>query len=334
MTLALKKNKYAEVLNNLIKEHMYTVGDQLNICIELLGKTLAVIAGDLGMQAILSRNAMQFDTGSIIKKFASPMQRMCIDLVGSWKIVTGTANGEIRGFANINELGIIIRKVKDGVFINGLDPTGVFREDDNLVMLDSFYIPVDSKPSKEAYSENIKSIKELIDKLVHYLKLDDNFTLSMEDYNALIREINRLNTKIANLEEELNSGTVKIKRDKKLDDAIEKGKSEIATMGFADVKECSLTISHEMLTAGWVRTEYKLVETHGKLSVRSSFMDAKVHPTVVHISINKDMVKFYLVKVVSKFDISTGRQQVEYELLHESPSMADATSYIHNAFYK
>ena len=334
MALALKKNKYQEALARYVKEHEYTVANPVNMCIELTGKVVGHIAADLGFDKVFYKQPMTTtDTDVVVKRFASAINRTCIDVTAHAETaVTGILNQQFKGGVSIvTGIGIRISKLKDNIFINGLDPLGAFNDgtDAKLEAVNYFTVAIDRGTNKAAVANNIKAIHELIDKITHYFRLDETFTVSLAEYNALIKEINKLNTRLANLEEEFKSGSVKIKRDKTIAKNIENAFKETTIFGFADIKKAALEISNEMKAVGWVNVESKIVKENDDIVMaRMSFMDAKVHPSVVYITIDSKEISFYILKVVGMFDISTGHQQTERDLLHKSTSMVDAKSYI------
>ena len=80
-----------------------------------------------------------------------------------------------------------------------------------------------------------------------------------------------------------------------------------------------------MITTGWILVEYK---PDSSTQIRMSFLDAKVHPTMMYISVNDKEVRFYLAKFVTHIDEVTGHQKVEYDLLHVSTNITDVKSFI------
>ena len=96
----------------------------------------------------------------------------------------------------------------------------------NLQCKDSFLVPLTLRMDNKAFKLNIKNIREMLDKVIKFYKLTDNFTFTIDDYNLLLSEINKLKTEVANLKEELAHGAVKVKRDKKINDAIQNSINE------------------------------------------------------------------------------------------------------------
>ena len=144
-------------------------------------------------------------------------------------------------------------------------------------------------------------------------------------YNYLLKLITSLQNEVADLKKQFNEGAVKIKRDKKIDSNINNAINDTTTVGFNNPTETAKTIQGEMVTIGWILVEYK---PDSSTQIRMSFLDAKVHPTMMYISVNDKEVKFYLAKFVTPVDEVTGHQKVEYDLLHVSTNIADSKSFI------
>ena len=227
--IPLKKNKYQEYLDTLISENTYSVAEQINTSIEIAGKVLKVIVADLGFTEVntnaIVRTAELYgddnkDT-ALVKCFVAPMNRQRIDLelIGN---IYGYRNGNAWVSVDPNstvKIRVVIRELKGDVFINGLDPMYDFYSNRNLQCKDSFLVPLTLRMDNKAFKLNIKNIREMLDKVIKFYKLTDNFTFTIDDYNLLLSEINKLKTEVANLKEELAHGAIKVKRDKKINDA-------------------------------------------------------------------------------------------------------------------
>ena len=92
------------------------------------------------------------------------------------------------------------------------------------------------------------------------------------------------------------------------------------------------TIRGELLTAGWCRIQEEFDYTHADSmevnQIRLGFIDAKQHPTMISVTINKKEVKFYCAKFVTPVDERTGHQKVEYDLMYTATNITSAISYI------
>ena len=336
--IPLKKNKYQEYLDTLISENTYSVAEQINTSIEIAGKVLKVIVVDLGFTEVnvnsIVRTAELYgddnkDT-ALVKCFVAPMNRQRIDL----ELV-----GNIYGYRNGNawvsvdpkstvKIRVVIRELKGDVFINGLDPMYDFYSNRNLQCKDSFLVPLTLRMDNKAFKLNIKNIREMLDKVIKFYKLTDNFTFTIDDYNLLLSEINKLKTEVANLKEELAHGAIKVKRDKKINDAIQNSIDEANILGIHDIDKAYGEILATMTTLGWVKIELKDAVIENVRQLRISFTDWKVHPVLLKITITSNKIDFFIAKYATPVDETTGGQYINYDLVHSSVTLADAMQYI------
>ena len=315
--IPLKKNKYQEYLDTLISENTYSVAEQINTSIEIAGKVLKVIVVDLGFTEVnvnsIVRTAELYgddnkDT-ALVKCFVAPMSRQRIDL----ELV-----GNIYGYRNGNAWVSVDPKSTVKIRV-------VIRE---LKCKDSFLVPLTLRMDNKAFKLNIKNIREMLDKVIKFYKLTDNFTFTIDDYNLLLSEINKLKTEVANLKEELAHGAIKVKRDKKINDAIQNSINEANILGIHDIDKACGEILATMTTLGWVKIELKDAVIENVRQLRISFTDWKVHPVLLKITITSDKIDFFIAKYATPVDETTGGQYINYDLVHSSVTLADAMQYI------
>lgn len=320
-----KKNKYMELFNNVVSEAKYSVADQISSSIDLIDRVLTVIAADLNMTKYKTNATISHPLGRFLNRYISIAKRTCIDL-----FISGIPRNNVF-FSGIKvdpteiKISIIVRKINDDAFISPDNIFSIFDSEGASITTKLFATAINVETTATANKNNIKALRAFIFDLIKYLGLDDTVTLTLKNYNYLLKLITSLQNEVADLKKQFNEGAVKIKRDKKINSNINNAINNTTTVGFNNPTETAKTIQGEMVTIGWILVEYK---PDSSTQIRMTFLDAKVHPTMMYISVNDKEVKFYLAKFVTPVDEVTGHQKVEYDLLHVSTNITDAKSFI------
>ena len=320
-----KKNKYMELFDNVVSEAKYSVADQISSSIDLIDRVLTVIAADLNMTKYKTNITISHPLGRFLNRYISIAKRTCIDL-----FISGIPRNNIF-FSGIKvdpteiKISIIVRKINDDTFISPDNIFNIFDSEGASITTKIFATAINVETTATANKNNIKALRAFISDLIKYLELDDTVILTLKDYNYLLKLITSLQNEVADLKKQFNEGAVKIKRDKKIDSNINNAINDTTTVGFNNPTETAKIIQGEMTTIGWILVEYK---PDSSTQIRMSFLDAKVHPTMMYISVNDKEVRFYLAKFVTPVDEVTGHQKVEYDLLHVSTNIADVKSFI------
>lgn len=320
-----KKNKYIELFDNVVASAKYSVADQVSSSIDLIDRVLTVIATDLDMKKYKTDINIRHPLGRFINRYVSIAKRMCIDL-----FISGLPRNNIF-FSGIQvdptemKISIIVRKINDDTFISSDNIFNIFDSEGASITTKLFATSIKVETTSTANKNNIKALRAFICDLVKYLELDDTVVLTLKDYNYLLKLITSLQNEVDDLKKQFNEGAVKIKRDKKINSNINDAINNTTVVGFTNPTETAKTIQGEMITTGWILVEYK---PDSSTQIRMSFLDAKVHPTMMYISVNDKEVKFYLAKFVTSVDEVTGHQKVEYDLLHTSTNITDVKSFI------
>ena len=299
----LKKNKYIEIFDNVVAEAKYSVADQVHKAVDLVDRVMTVIATDLEMTKYNTDVNIRHPLGRFLVRYASIAKRMCIDV-----FISGLP--------------------RNNIFFTFIDTANMFNIFDNegvSVTTKLFAASIKVETTAIANKDNIKALRAFIAELVKYLELDDTVVLTLKDYNYLLRLIAHLQNELDDLKKQFNEGSVKIKRDKTIDNNINNAINGTTEVGFSDVKKAAKIVQGEMITVGWVLVENKV---DSDTQIRMSFLDAKVHPTMMYISVSDKEVKFYLAKFATPVDEVTGHQKVEYDLLHIATNIADVKAFI------
>lgn len=316
-----KKNKYIELFDNVVASARYSVADQVSSSIDLVDRVLTVIAADLGMTKYKTDINIRHPLGRFLNRYVSIAKRTCIDL-----FISGLPRNNIF-FSGIQvdptemKISIIVRKINDDTFISPENIFNIFDNEGASITTKLFAASIKVETTATANKNNIKALRAFISDLVKYLELDDTVVLTLKDYNYLLKLITSLQNEVADLKKQFNEGTVKIKRDKKINSNINNAINNTTVVGFTNPTETAKIIQGEMITTGWILVEYK---PDSPTQIRMSFLDAKVHPTMMYISVNDKEVRFYLAKFVTP----NGHQKVEYDLLHVSTNITDVKSFI------
>ena len=317
----MKKNKYLELFDNFVSEARYSVADQISSSIDLVDRVLTVIATDLGMTKYKTDINIRHPLGRFLNRYVSIAKRTCIDL-----FISGLPRNNIF-FSGIQvdptemKISIIVRKINDDTFISPENIFNIFDNEGASITTKLFAASIKVETTSTANKNNIKALRAFISDLVKYLELDDTVVLTLKDYNHLLKLITSLQNEVADLKKQFNEGAVKIKRDKKINSNINNAINNTTVVGFNNPTETAKIIQGEMITTGWILVEYK---PDSSTQIRMSFLDAKVHPTMMYISVNDKEVRFYLAKFVTP----NGHQKVEYDLLHVSTNITDVKSFI------
>lgn len=320
-----KKNKYLELFDNIVAEAKYSVADQVSSTIDLIDRILTVIATDLDMTKYKTDTNSWHPLGRFINRYVSIAKRMCIDL-----FISGLPRNNIF-FSGIQvdptemKISIIVRKINDDTFISSDNIFNIFDSEGASITTKLFATSIKVETTATANKNNIKALRAFICDLVKYLELDDTAVLTLKDYNYLLKLITSLQNEVDDLKKQFNEGAVKIKRDKKIDSNINDAINNTTVVGFTNPTETAKTIQGEMITTGWILVEYK---PDSSTQIRMSFLDAKVHPTMMYISVNDKEVKFYLAKFVTSVDEVTGHQKVEYDFLCAFTNIEDVKTFI------
>ena len=318
-----KKNKYLELFDNVVSEAKYSVADQISSSIDLVDRILTVIATDLDMKKYKTDINIRHPLGRFVNRYVSIAKRTCIDL-----FISGLPRNNIF-FSGIQvdpaemKISIIVRKINDDTFISSDNIFNIFDSEGASITTKLFATSIKVETTSTANKNNIKALRAFICDLVKYLELDDTVVLTLKDYNYLLKLITSLQNEVDDLKKQFNEGAVKIKRDKKINNAI----NNLTVVGFNNPTETAKTIQGEMITTGWILVEYK---PDSSTQIRMTFLDAKVHPSMMYISVNDKEVKFYLAKFVTPVNEVTGHQKVEYDLLHTSTNITDTKAFIRN----
>lgn len=321
----MKKNKYMELFDNVVASAKYSVADQISSSIDLIDRVLTVIAADLGMTKYKTDINIRHPLGRFVNRYVSIAKRTCIDL-----FISGLPRNNIF-FSGIQvdptemKISIIVRKINDDTFISPENIFNIFDNEGASITTKLFAASIKVETTATANKNNIKALRAFISDLVKYLELDDTVILTLKDYNYLLKLITSLQNEVADLKKQFNEGAVKIKRDKKINSNINNAINNTTVVGFNNPTETAKIIQGEMITTGWILVEYK---PDSSTQIRMSFLDAKVHPTMMYISVNDKEVRFYLAKFVTPVDEVTGHQKVEYDLLHVSTNITDVKSFI------
>lgn len=321
----MKKNKYLELFDNFVSEARYSVADQISSSIDLVDRVLTVIATDLGMTKYKTDINIRHPLGRFLNRYVSIAKRTCIDLFISGLPRNNIFFSGIQVDSTEMKISIIVRKINDDTFISPENIFNIFDSEGVSATTKLFAASIKVETTSTANKNNIKALRAFISDLVKYLELDDTVVLTLKDYNHLLKLITSLQNEVADLKKQFNEGAVKIKRDKKIDSNINNAINNTTTVGFNNPTETAKIIQGEMTTIGWILVEYK---PDSSTQIRMSFLDAKVHPTMMYISVNDKEVKFYLAKFVTPVDEVTGHQKVEYDLLHVSTNITDVKSFI------
>lgn len=314
-----------ELFNNVVSEAKYSVADQISSSIDLIDRVLTVIAADLNMTKYKTNATISHPLGRFLNRYISIAKRTCIDL-----FISGIPRNNVF-FSGIKvdpteiKISIIVRKINDDAFISPDNIFSIFDSEGASITTKLFATAINVETTATANKNNIKALRAFIFDLIKYLGLDDTVTLTLKNYNYLLKLITSLQNEVADLKKQFNEGAVKIKRDKKINSNINNAINNTTTVGFNNPTETAKTIQGEMVTIGWILVEYK---PDSSTQIRMTFLDAKVHPTMMYISVNDKEVKFYLAKFVTPVDEVTGHQKVEYDLLHVSTNITDAKSFI------
>ena len=320
-----KKNKYMEFFDTLIAESKYSTADQIHKAIDLIDREMGLIAADLGMTKYNTDVNIRHPLGRFLSRYISVAKRTCIDV-----FISGIPRNNIF-FSGMQvdpteiKISVLVRKITDDTFVDTANIFNIFDRDSVNVVTKLFAAAIKVETSAAANKNNIKELREFIDNLVKYLELDDTVVLTLKDYNHLLKLITHLENEVAALKKQFNEGAVKIKRCKAFDKAAKDALDKTTVEGFTSAKDASIEIQSEMLSAGWVAVEMKM---DSDTQIRLSYLDAKVHTTMLYISITDKEAKFYLAKFVTPVDERTGHQKVEYDLLHISTNIDDARTFI------
>lgn len=320
-----KMNKYIELFDNAVASARYSVADQVSSSIDLVDRILTVIATDLDMKKYKTDINTCHPLGRFINRYVSIAKRMCIDLFISGLPRNNIFFSGIQVDPTAMKISIIVRKINDDTFISPDNIFNIFDNEGASVTTKLFAASIKVETTSTANKNNIKALRTFICDLVKYLELDDTVILTLKDYNYLLKLITSLQNEVADLKKQFNEGAVKIKRDKKINSNINDAINNTTVVGFTTPAETAKIIQGEMITTGWILVEYK---PDSSTQIRMSFLDAKVHPTMMYISVNDKEVKFYLAKFVTPVDEATGYQKVEYDLLHTSTNITDTKSFI------
>ena len=322
----LKKNKYIEIFDNVVAEAKYSVADQVHKAVDLVDRVMTVIATDLEMTKYNTDVNIRHPLGRFLVRYVSIAKRMCIDV-----FISGLPRNNIF-FSGIQvdptemKISVVVRKINDDAFIDTANMFNIFDNEGVSVTTKLFAASIKVETTAIANKDNIKALRAFIAELVKYLELDDTVVLTLKDYNYLLRLIAHLQNELDDLKKQFNEGSVKIKRDKTIDNNINNAINGTTEVGFSDVKKAAKIVQGEMITVGWVLVENKV---DSDTQIRMSFLDAKVHPTMMYISVSDKEVKFYLAKFATPVDEVTGHQKVEYDLLHIATNIADVKAFIH-----
>lgn len=320
-----KKNKYLELFDNVVAEAKYSVADQVSSSIDLVDRILTVIATDLDMKKYKTDINIRHPLGRFINRYVSIAKRMCIDLFISGLPRNNIFFSGIQVDSTEMKISIIVRKINDDTFISSDNIFNIFDSEGASITTKLFATSIKVETTSTANKNNIKALRAFICDLVKYLELDDTVVLTLKDYNYLLKLITSLQNEVDDLKKQFNEGAVKIKRDKKINSNINDAINNTTVVGFTTPAETAKIIQGEMITTGWILVEYK---PDSSTQIRMSFLDAKVHPTMMYISVNDKEVRFYLAKFVTSVDEVTSHQKVEYDLLHTSTNITDTKSFI------
>lgn len=321
----LKKNKYIEIFDNVVAEAKYSVADQVSSTLDLLDRVLTVMTSDLGMTKYKTDINIRHPLGRFLNRYISVAKRMCIDI-----FVSGIPRNNIF-FSGIQvdptemKISIVVRKINDDTFIDTTSIFNIFDTEGASITTKLFATAIRVETTATANKNNIKALRTFISDLVKYLGLEDTVVLTLKDYNYLLRLITHLQNEVADLKKQFNEGSVKIKRDTTIDNNISDAINGTTEVGFADAKQAAKIIQGEMINVGWVLIENKV---DSDVQIRMSFMDVKVHPTMMYISVTDKEAKFYIAKFVTPVDEVTGHQKLEYDLLYTATNIADAKVFI------
>ena len=321
----LKKNKYIEFFDTLVVESKYSVADQVHKAVDLVDRVMTLITTDLEMTKYSTDVNIRHPLGRFLVRYASIAKRMCIDV-----FISGLPRNNIF-FSGMQvdptemKISVVVRKINDDAFVDATNMFNIFDNEGVSVTTKLFAAAIKVETTATANKDNIKALRSFIAELVKYLELDDTVVLTLKDYNYLLKMITHLENEVAALKKQFNEGSVKIKRDKAFDSAVKDALDSTTVAGFTSAKDAAMTIQGEMITVGWVLVEKK---EDSATQVRMSFLDAKVHPTMMYISVSDKEAKFYLAKFVTPVDEVTGHQKVEYDLLHIATNITDAKTFI------
>lgn len=321
----LKKNKYIEIFDNVVSEAKYSVADQTSSTLDLIDRVLTVMTSDLGMTKYKTDINIRHPLGRFLNRYISVAKRMCIDL-----FVSGIPRNNIF-FSGIQvdptemKISIVVRKINDDTFVDTTNIFNIFDTEGASVTTKLFATAIRVETTSTANKNNIKALRTFISDLVKYLGLDDTVVLTLKDYNYLLRLITHLQNEVADLKKQFNEGSVKIKRDTTIDNNIDDAINGATEVGFTDAKQAAKIIQGEMINVGWVLIENKV---DSDAQIRMSFIDAKVHPTMMYVSVTDKEAKFYIAKFVTPVDEVTGHQKVEYDLLYTATNIDNAKVFI------
>lgn len=321
----MKKNKYMEFFDTVVAESKYSVADPVHNALDIVDRVLTLIASDLEMTKYKTDINIRHPLGRFLSRYISVAKRTCIDIFVSGLPRNNIFFSGIQVDSNELKISVIIRRIADDTFVDPTNIFNIFDTDSANVVTKLFSVAVKIDTTTATSRSNIKVLREFVDALIKYLELDETVVLTLKDYNHLLKLITHLENEVNALKKQFNEGTVKIKRDKKINDNINNALNNATVVGFTNAKATSIEIQAEMIGAGWVAVEIKM---DSDTQIRMTYLDAKVHPTMVYISITDKDVKFYLAKFVTPVDEVTGHQKVEYDLLHVSTNLTDAKTFI------
>jgi hypothetical protein len=320
-----KKNKYMELFDTILASSKYSVADQVTNCLDIVNRVLTSIATDLEMTKYNTDTTIMHPLGRFLNRYISVSKRTCMDL-----FVSGIPRNNIF-FSGMQmdpkevKISILLRKIEDDTLVNAVNCFTIFDTTGVNVSTKLLASAVQIDPTAKASRSNIAALRKLLGDLIDYFDLDDTVVLTLKDYNYLLGLINKLKCDIDDIKKQLKDGAVKVKRDK-FDKAAKDALDKSSESGFTDIEAAAKEIYGEMITVGWINVEYK--KDNDGSQIRMSFMDVKVHPTMLYISINKNEARFYLAKFVTPVDTRTGHQAVEYDLLQVATNLAGAKSFI------
>lgn len=321
----MKKNKYMEFFDTVVAEARYSVADPVHNALDIVDRVLTLITSDLEMTKYKTDVNIRHPLGRFLNRYISVAKRTCIDIFVSGLPRNNIFFSGIQVDSNELKISVIIRRIADDTFVDPTNIFNIFDTDGANVVTKLFSVAVKIDTTTATSRRNVKVLREFVDALVKYLELDETVVLTLKDYNHLLKLITHLENEVNALKKQFNEGTVKIKRDKKINDNISDAINSATEVGFADVNKAAEVIWSEMSNAGWVVVEYKVDST---TQIRISFMDAKVHPTMMYVSVSDKEAKFYIARFVTPVDEVTGHQKVEYDLLHIATNIADAKVFI------
>lgn len=314
-----------EFFDTVVAEARYSVADPVHNALDIVDRVLTLITSDLEMTKYKTDVNIRHPLGRFLNRYISVAKRTCIDIFVSGLPRNNIFFSGIQVDSNELKISVIIRRIADDTFVDPTNIFNIFDTDGANVVTKLFSVAVKIDTTTATSRRNVKVLREFVDALVKYLELDETVVLTLKDYNHLLKLITHLENEVNALKKQFNEGTVKIKRDKKINDNISDAINSATEVGFADVNKAAEVIWSEMSNAGWVVVEYKVDST---TQIRISFMDAKVHPTMMYVSVSDKEAKFYIARFVTPVDEVTGHQKVEYDLLHIATNIADAKVFI------